>query len=87
MRKLMFLVLPIALLFAGTPAQASTIQVGSAGALGANDFFDWGQYVDGALQGSPLGATSNLGRGATLTARRSKCSMVPPRWACSTWAA
>jgi hypothetical protein len=68
MRKYLLSAVPLALLlFTGVPAQAATIQIGSAAALGANDFFDWGQYVDGALQGSPLGATSNLGRGATLS--------------------
>ena len=73
MRKLMFLVLPIALLFAGTPAQASTIQVGSAGALGANDFFDWGQVrvLDGGgnavAQASPDNVTSNLGRTGSIS--------------------
>jgi PEP-CTERM motif-containing protein len=67
MRKYLLLAIPLALLLTGVPAQASTIQIGSAGALGANDFFDWGQFVDGALQGSPLNAGSNLGRGATLT--------------------
>ena len=37
------------LLIANLPAQAATSQVFSSGALGPNDFFDWGQIrvVDG----------------------------------------
>src|SRR4029453_13463414 len=68
MRRLMFLLVPVVLLFAATQAQAATIQVGSAGALGANDFFDWGQVrvLDGGgnavAQPSPQNVTSNLGR-------------------------
>jgi hypothetical protein len=68
MRKLMLLVVPVVLMFTAAQAQAATIQVGSAGALGANDFFDWGQVrvLDGGgnavAQASPQNVTSNLGR-------------------------
>ena len=53
-------------------AAASPIQIGSAAALGANDFFDWGQVrvLDGGgnamAQPSPQNVTSNLGRSATI---------------------
>jgi len=73
MRKLMFLAVPLVLLFAGAQAQAATIQVGSAGALGANDFFDWGQVrvLDGGgnavAQPSPQNVTSNLGRTGSIS--------------------
>jgi hypothetical protein len=66
MQRLLFLIVPVVLLFAATEVQASTIQVGSAGALGANDFFDWGQVrvLDGGgnavAQPSPRSITSNL---------------------------
>jgi hypothetical protein len=54
-------------------AAASTIQIGSAAALGANDLFDWGQVrvLDGGgnaiAQPSPRNVTSNLGRTATVS--------------------
>lgn len=73
MRRFIFLALPIALLFMGSQAQAATIQVGSAGALGANDFFDWGQVrvLDGGgnavAQPSPENVTSNLGRTGSIS--------------------
>lgn len=56
-----------------THANATLIQVGSAGALGANDFFDWGQVrvLDGAgnavAQASPQNVTSNLSRKASIS--------------------
>src|SRR5215467_1983750 len=68
MRKAFFL--SVALMLAGSYANAATIQVGS---LAGNDFFDWGQVrvVDGSgiAQGvpSPLAVTSNLGRTAVLS--------------------
>ena len=55
-----------------SPVHATTIQVGSAGLLGANDFFDWGQLrvLDGGgtavEQPSPQTVASNLGRSATV---------------------
>jgi hypothetical protein len=54
-------------------AEATTIQIGSAALLGANDFFDWGQVrvVDGTNtavdQPSPRTVTSGLGRTATVS--------------------
>jgi hypothetical protein len=69
--RLALLVLPLMML-AG-PAAASTIQIGSAAALGANDFFDWGQVrvLDGGgnpvAQPSPQSVTSNLGRTASIS--------------------
>ena len=56
-----------------TQANATLIQVGSAGALGANDFLDWGQVrvLDGGgnavAQASPRGVTSNLARTANIS--------------------
>ena len=38
-------ILALALLVLPRSAAASTIQIGSAAALGANDFFDWGQVA------------------------------------------
>jgi len=73
MRRLMLLVVPVALLFTAAQAQAATIQVGSAGALGANDFFDWGQVrvLDGGgnavAQASPKNVTSNLARTGSIS--------------------
>jgi len=73
MRKLMFLAVPILLLFAGAQARAATIQIGSAAALGANDFFDWGQVrvLDGGgnavAQPSPQNVTSNLARTGSIS--------------------
>ena len=70
-RRLCILVLPL-LLLAG-PAAAATIQIGSAAALGANDFFDWSQARaldaggNAVAQASPLGVTSNLARAATVS--------------------
>jgi hypothetical protein len=58
------------MLLAGSPSQASTVQVNS---IASNDSFDWGQVrvVDGSgiAQGvpSPLTVTSDLGRTALLT--------------------
>ena len=72
-RKTLFL---FALAFgvcAASAAEATTIQVGSAALLGANDFFDWGQLrvvdANGAAveQPSPRTVTSNLGRSATIS--------------------
>jgi hypothetical protein len=62
-------------------AQAATIQVGSAAALGANDSFDWGQILDiddngtpadpiddfAVPQNSPVAVVSSLGRNATIS--------------------
>jgi hypothetical protein len=73
MRRLMLLVVPVVLLFTVAQAQAATIQVGSAGALGANDFFDWGQVrvLDGSgnavAQASPRNVTSNLSRTGSIS--------------------
>ena len=73
MRKLMFLAVPLVLLFTASQAQAAAIQVGSAGALGANDFFDWGQVrvLDGGgnavAQPSPENVTSNLARTGSIS--------------------
>ena len=69
---LLVLTLPL-LLCAARPSSASAIQIGSAAALGANDFFDWGQIraVDSGgnavAQPSPVNVASNLGRAATIT--------------------
>jgi PEP-CTERM motif len=69
--RLAMLMLPLALM--ASPAAASTIQIGSAALLGANDFFDWGQVrrIDGngnaIAQSSPLNVTSDLGRTASIT--------------------
>src|SRR5262245_8769199 len=73
MRRLMLSLVPVVLLFAAAQAQAATIQVGSAGALGANDFFDWGQVrvLDGGgnavAQPSPQNVTSNLARTGSIS--------------------
>ncbi len=62
-------------------AQAATIQVGSAAALGANDSFDWGQLIDiddngtpadpsddfAVPQNSPVAVVSSLGRNAIIS--------------------
>jgi hypothetical protein len=69
--RLAILVLPIALL-AG-PAAADTIQVGSAAALTATDFIDWGQVRvldtggSAVAKASPLGVTSNQGLSASIS--------------------
>jgi hypothetical protein len=67
-------ILPALYLVLGvTQANATLIQVGSAGALGANDFVDWGQVrvVDSVgnavAQASPQNVTSNLGRTASIS--------------------
>jgi hypothetical protein len=73
MRRLSVLAVPIFLVFAATQARAATIQIGSAGALGANDFFDWGQVrvLDGSgnalAQASPTTVTSNLSRTGSIS--------------------
>ena len=73
MRRLMLWVVPVVLMFTAAQAQAATIQVGSAGALGANDFFDWGQVrvLDGGgnavAQPSPQNVTSNLARTGSVS--------------------
>src|SRR5262245_27534916 len=73
MRRLMLLAVPVVLLFTAAQAQAATIQVGSAGALGANDFFDWTQVrvLDGGgnavAQASPRNVTSNLARTGSIS--------------------
>src|SRR5262245_34543496 len=73
MRRLMLLVVPVALLFTAAQAQAATIQVGSAGALGANDFFDWGQVrvLDGGgnavAQASQRNVTRQLARTGSIS--------------------
>jgi PEP-CTERM motif len=65
--------LALALLVLPGSAAASTIQIGSAAALGANDFFDWGQVraLDGSgnaiAQPSPATVISNLGRTASVS--------------------
>jgi len=67
-----FSMFAFALLLAARSAAASPIQIGSTAALGANDFFDWGQarVLDGGgnaiAQPSPQNVTSNLGRTATV---------------------
>jgi hypothetical protein len=66
MRKYLTIAVPLVLLLAGVPAQAATIQVASPAGLAASDYYDWGQYTEGAVNGSPLGATSNGGDTATL---------------------
>ena len=72
MRRLSILLVPVLVMLASV-AQAATIQVGSAGALGANDFFDWGQVrvLDGGgnavAQASPQNVTSNLGRTGSIS--------------------
>ncbi len=69
-KRLALIALPLVLLT--RPAAASTIQIGSAAALAANDFFDWGQVraVDGSgnpvAQPSPRSVASNLGRTASI---------------------
>jgi len=66
-------ILALALLVLPRPAAAGTIQIGSAAALGANDFFDWGQVraLDGGgnaiAQPAPQNVTSNLGRAASVS--------------------
>jgi hypothetical protein len=55
------------LLFAAVPAHATAIQIGSAAALGANDFFDWGQLGDGVVNTSPVNVTSNLARTGSIS--------------------
>ena len=73
MRRLLLWVVPVVLIFTAAQAQAATIQVGSAGALGANDFFDWGQVrvLDGGgnavAQASPQNVTSNLARTGSVS--------------------
>jgi hypothetical protein len=63
----------VVLMFLAAQAQATLIQVGSAGALGANDFFDWSQVrvLDGSgnavAQASPRNVTSNLARTGTIS--------------------
>ena len=62
-----------ALVLLAVHAQAAVTQVGSAGALGADDFFDWGQVrvVDGGgnavAQSSPIIVTSNLARTGSIS--------------------
>lgn len=68
MRRFLLFAVPLALLlFAAAPAQATAIQIGSAGALGANDFFDWGQLGDGVVTPSPVNVTSNLARTGSIS--------------------
>lgn len=73
MRKVTVLLASALLLLTATHATASTIQVGSAGALGANDFYNWSQVrvLDGggnaAAQSSPRSVTSNLSRTASIS--------------------
>ena len=68
-----FSMFALALLLLARSAAASTIQIGSAAALGANDFFDWGQVRvldaggNAIAQPSPQNVTSNLGRTATIS--------------------
>lgn len=63
----------VTLLCCGSYAQASTIQVVTPAALGANDFFDWGQVrvLNGSgnavPQASPLNVTSNLSRTGSIS--------------------
>ena len=72
MRRFLMSTMAMALVLAATSAQAAVIQVGTAGALGANDFFDWGQVrvLDGSgnavAQPSPQSVTSNLGRTGSI---------------------
>jgi hypothetical protein len=73
MTKNRLAILALALLVLPRSAAASTIQIGSAAALGANDVFDWGQVrvLDGGgnaiAQPSPQNVTSNLGRTASIS--------------------
>lgn len=62
MRRLTLLAVPALLLLTGGLAQASSVQVGSAAGLGANDFIDWGQLGDGTAVASPDNVLTNLGR-------------------------
>lgn len=63
----------VALLFLAVHAQATVNQVGSPGALGADDFYDWSQIraVDGGgnavAQASPIIVTSNLAATGTIS--------------------
>ena len=80
MRRLTLVAVPIVLFFMGGLAQAATIQVASAAALGANDFFDWGQIrvIDdnqtpgdtsddfAAAQNSPIAVVSSLARNGSI---------------------
>lgn len=65
--------LAFALLMFARAAAASPIQIVSAAALGANDFFDWSQVrvLDGGgnaiAEPSPQNVTSNLGRTANVS--------------------
>jgi len=75
-------ILAFALLMLARSAAASTIQIGSAAALGANDFFDWGQVraLDGSgsaiAQPSPENVTSSLGRTASVSDSGSLTGLV-----------
>ncbi len=81
MRRFRLVAVAAALFLMAGLAQAATIQVGSAAALGANDFFDWGQLIDiddngtpadpiddfAVPQNSPVAVVSSLGRNATIS--------------------
>jgi len=73
MSKPRLAVVALLLVMIARTAQGSTFQIGSAAALGANDFFDWDQVraVDGGGNAlalpSPRTVTSNLGRSAGIS--------------------
>src|SRR5262245_57885550 len=54
------LAVPLFMLAAAGSAQATVTQVSSAGALGATDYFDWGQLLEGLTLASPAGVTSGI---------------------------
>ncbi len=81
MRRFTLVAVAAALFLMAGLAQAATIQVGSAAALGANDSFDWGQLIDiddngtpadpsddfAVPQNSPVAVVSSLGRNAIIS--------------------
>ncbi len=67
MRRVSVLAMTASLMFLPVQARAATIQVLSPGALGANDYFDWGQLGDNVTRNSPLNVLSNLGRTGTIS--------------------
>lgn len=81
MRRFTLVTAAAALFLMAGFAQAATIQVGSAAALGTNDSFDWGQILDiddngtpadpiddfAVPQNSPVAVISSLGRNATIS--------------------
>jgi hypothetical protein len=81
MRRFTLVAVAAALFLMAGLAQAATIQVGSAAALGANDSFDWGQILDiddngtpadpiddfAVPQNSPVAVVSSLARNAIIS--------------------